>query len=480
MRLLSWNCQGLGNPCTVRELLLLIKEKDPSILFLSETRLDKFGVENLRVTTKFANAFCVSRVRTGGGLALLWNSKVDLCLNTYSKNHIDAAVVDKEVGKSFRVTGFYGNPETHRRKESWALLKHLSHLNTSPWLCMGDFNEILDNSERIGNGVRPGWQIRDFREAVVYSELHDLGFSGLPFTWRNKRDGIAFVTARLDRMLASATWVAEYDGAGVYHLPVQNSDHCPLLLDVPSGSIVVKRKKIFRFEAMWTKEEQCRGVIGKAWSEDTREGSRMFKVTEKLKKCRVSLIAWSQERFGSLAASIKLKREQLQHETNLSISGLSSRLVELQTELNGLLEKEEIFWRQRSRISWMSEGDKNTKFFHASCTQRRQTNLIRGLYDQDNIWQTEKNKIADIAVTYFQNIFTSSQPGVDTINSCLEGMVSVVTADMNANLLAQFTEEEVFAALQQMYPTKAPGPDGMSAIFYQTYWEVVGPELCTL
>jgi exonuclease III len=60
MRLLSWNCRGLGNPCTVRELLLLLKEKDPSVLFLSETRLDSIGVENLRVTLKFAGAFCVS------------------------------------------------------------------------------------------------------------------------------------------------------------------------------------------------------------------------------------------------------------------------------------------------------------------------------------------------------------------------------------------------------------------------------------
>ena len=175
MRLLSWNCQGLRNPCTVRELLLLIKEQEPSVLFLSETRLDSIGVERLRVTTKFDSAFCVPRKDTRGGLAVLWRAKMDVKLNTSSRNHIDVDVVNMHTGKGFCLTGFYGNVETYKWKESWVLLKHLSHLSSSLWLCMGDFNEILDNSERKGRGYRPEWQIRDFGEVVVQCGLHDLG-----------------------------------------------------------------------------------------------------------------------------------------------------------------------------------------------------------------------------------------------------------------------------------------------------------------
>jgi hypothetical protein len=44
-------------------------------------------------------------------------------------------------------------------------------------------------------------------------------------------------------------------------------------------------------------------------------------------------------------------------------------------------------------------------------------------------------------------------------------------------LIEDFTTQEVVEALQDMYPTKAPGLDGMSAIFYRTYWDVVGPEV---
>ena len=46
---------------------------------------------------------------------------------------------------------------------------------------------------------------------------------------------------------------------------------------------------------------------------------------------------------------------------------------------------------------------------------------------------------------------------------------------MNEDLLRNFKEDEVWRALKQMHPTKFLGPNGMSPIFYQRYWDVVGP-----
>ena len=48
---------------------------------------------------------------------------------------------------------------------------------------------------------------------------------------------------------------------------------------------------------------------------------------------------------------------------------------------------------------------------------------------------------------------------------------------MNDELLIEFKEEEVWKALQQMHPTKAPGLNGMSPIFYKKYWDIVGPDV---
>ncbi len=58
--------------------------------------------------------------------------------------------------------------------------------------------------------------------------------------------------------------------------------------------------------------------------------------------------------------------------------------------------------------------------------------------------------MADLAVEYFRNIFTSSQPQSTVIDSCLRGVESVVTHDMNDALLQEFTEEEVRQALWQI------------------------------
>ena len=49
---------------------------------------------------------------------------------------------------------------------------------------------------------------------------------------------------------------------------------------------------------------------------------------------------------------------------------------------------------------------------------------------------------------------------------------------MNEYLSKPFTNEEIKAALFQMGPTKAPGPDGFPALFYHNHWEFLGEEIC--
>ena len=53
----------------------------------------------------------------------------------------------------------------------------------------------------------------------------------------------------------------------------------------------------------------------------------------------------------------------------------------------------------------------------------------------------------------------------------------MVNEDMNALLAAEFTTAEIEHAIFQMSLLKAPGSNGMSPIFYQKYWNIVGPRV---
>lgn len=103
----------------------------------------------------------------------------------------------------------------------------------------------------------------------------------------------------------------------------------------------------------------------------------------------------------------------------------SGAVNSLRSELNVLREKDEIMWRQRSRFSWLTEGDKNTKFSHESASQRRRTNTIVGIHDQNDVWQTDPLELEHVAVDYFTQMFTSSNPHV--IDDVGEEIVGVVT-----------------------------------------------------
>ena len=156
MSILSLNCHGLGDKSVVGELSKLIKVQRPRIVFLMETKLRKKGIEGVRDELKIDNVVCEDRIGIGGGLALLWDSKWDVKLKTLSKSHIDVIVTEKD-GVSWRLIGIYGQLEKLKHIETWNLMRLLHQQVTLPWICIGDFNEILSTNEKQGGEPRSEW-----------------------------------------------------------------------------------------------------------------------------------------------------------------------------------------------------------------------------------------------------------------------------------------------------------------------------------
>lgn len=75
--MMSWNCHGMGNDMTVSTLSSFLRASKPSILFLSETKLNKRNSMNFCNSLNFRHHHFVPSIGKSGGLALFWQD-VDL------------------------------------------------------------------------------------------------------------------------------------------------------------------------------------------------------------------------------------------------------------------------------------------------------------------------------------------------------------------------------------------------------------------
>ncbi|XP_074305989.1 uncharacterized protein LOC141641217 [Silene latifolia] len=441
-----------------------VRREAPAMMFLCETKL--CGREMRRVREKFEgyDGLDVDSMGRSGGLAFMWKREIDCQFVSASVHHMDFHV--RESDKEWRVTGFYGWPSVSDRHLSWDLLRLLHRQSALPWICVGDFNEILFSTEMKG-GSRAQWQMNNFQAAVDYCGLKDVAWEGYQFTFDNGQVGAANRQSMIDRAMCSESWLELFPYAKLYHLEREWSDHAPIKLTFDRREIGGKTRSRFRFEQIWVGEPGCEEAIERGMARG--HGSLM----EGLKECARELHAWKKINIGKIRRSLETKRRQLARLNGETRSEVNvQRRRKLVAEIADLYRQEEQYWRQRSRALRLKDGDRNAKFFHSKAGERKRKNYIGALIDDSGAVRAGYDEVSNVANSYFQDLFTSSMPA--QFDDILVGLEGRVTDQMNSLLKAEFREEEIVEALNQMHPLKAPGPDGMNGLFYQTYWHVVG------
>ncbi|XP_040987704.1 uncharacterized protein LOC121235426 [Juglans microcarpa x Juglans regia] len=143
----------------------------------------------------------------------------------------------------------------------------------------------------------------------------------------------------------------------------------------------------------------------------------------------------------------------------------SAAIKALQREIGGLLEKEDVKWKQRAKVNWYQLGDKNTKFFHSCANERRKNNIIQMIVDEQNREYTSQEGLEGVFKIFFDKLFASSDLRSCDIEECLNSLKPCVTNSMNDQLFKAFTREEIKVAVKNMAPLKSPGPDEFGAFF---------------
>ncbi|KAM1752922.1 hypothetical protein EV2_005630 [Malus domestica] len=206
----------------------------------------------------YINGFDVAPVGRVGGLSLWWDDSVQVNVRAFSKHFIDAtcSIVDSQC--VFRFTGVYGTSYSSENVDFWRGMIQNFGSDDTPWICGGDFNEFLWDHEKSGRAEVRYNRTRYLEEFMSKLEILDLGYNGPKFTWRGKRNG-QLVEARLDRAFGNENWQVLWPNCLVSIGTTLGSDHNPVLVHcTPKVDI---RKKLFRFEAYWANEDDCKEIV---------------------------------------------------------------------------------------------------------------------------------------------------------------------------------------------------------------------------
>ncbi|XP_027171434.1 uncharacterized protein LOC113771000 [Coffea eugenioides] len=338
-------------------------------------------------------------------------------------------------------------------------------------MVIGDFNVISTPDERIGGSPPNLRNMEEFNDSMFRCGLSAMDFDGSQFTWTN-----GSLWQRLDRALTNDRWLASYPVSKVSHLARGRSDHSPLLVKCGLGTA---SPFSFRFLNVWARYPGFFAVVSAIWEMEV-SGVGMPRFFKKLGLVKKRLREWSRETFGDIPSRVKAAEaiyRQREEDYDRDRDDISrSRLNEARATYTRELATECEFWRQKSAVKWLREGDANTSYFHSVVRQRRSSNFIARIRGAEGCWCDTGQQIKESATDFFSTLFTSEAAFRGNFPA-LPFELPQAASEHNAAITAVPSAEEIRQIVFSMEVNSAPGPDGFGVGFYRSCWGIIQEDL---
>jgi len=270
------------------------------------------------------------------------------------------------------------------RRPLWEdLIQTSGILSSTPWIVARDFNAIRDPSDRIGSSNAWIPTFDEFRDCLVQVDLDDLRYIGYRYTWATS-SGINRKQRKIDRVLVNAYWNSEFSFSEASFIAPGISDHSPMVIKIMP---VPKSSKPFKFFNFWMTHPDFSRMVSEAW-ESPFHGTPMFTLCAKLRLLKCKLKQLNKESFSDLSMRTAEARRALQATQDaMQVDPRNSILAETEKQqiqvFADLRLQEKSFYRQKSRVRWLKDGDLNTKFFHQVVNKRHLQNRIILVTNED-------------------------------------------------------------------------------------------------
>ncbi|XP_019180199.1 PREDICTED: uncharacterized protein LOC109175391 [Ipomoea nil] len=459
MNVLVWNCQGAASRTFRRTLKFFLHEYKPSILCLLEPKVSGDQANDICFDLGFDQWLRVEALGFSGGIWVLWKDVLQVATHRTNPQFILLSIKE-ENSQPWNLSFVYGSPDHALRQYLFEELSQVGLNLQGPWLSVGDYNSVLSINE-VSSTNLSSTRCAGFRRWIFEEGLIDLGCEGPQFTWRRGLSATSFRAARLDRALSNLEWRLHFLDARVYHLPIVNSDHAPILI-----STMLSHKqsgpKEFKYNATWASHPEFPNFIKNNWNSDQS-------LEQAKKALATKLQSWNRNSFGNIfqrkrrvLARIKGTQRALDSHPRTDLIKLNNKLHK---ELDEIPNQEELYWFQRSREDWIATGDRNTGFYHAATAVRKAYSKITRLKNCQGDWLDSDEDILDHITQFFRELYTEEDSNIvhTTWSKTFPTLHKTVWDYVNALV----TPAEIKLACFDMAPFKAPGPDGYHAGFFQ-------------
>jgi hypothetical protein len=110
-----------------------------------------------------------------------------------NKNNISAWCTSDPSSSTWLLLCVYGPSNRRDKAIFWESFAFVGEIFDGPWLCIGDLNNVLDQSKKLGGRPVASSSNYLFKNFIDSFGMVDLRFFGNPYTWCNNKNGLATI-----------------------------------------------------------------------------------------------------------------------------------------------------------------------------------------------------------------------------------------------------------------------------------------------
>lgn len=163
----------------------LVQNHNLAIFVAMETWIGRDRAKEIMDRLPFNGAICTDTIGYAGGegFYLLWNldsAKVSFLSKMEQEIHVSIKV--RSLNLTWLFSAIYASPRLAERRILWNNLSIVAELQNLPWVMAGDFNEPLEDCDKLGGRAVSISCSLEFKECLDRCNMTDLGFSGPRYT----------------------------------------------------------------------------------------------------------------------------------------------------------------------------------------------------------------------------------------------------------------------------------------------------------